>query len=383
MCSKLTRQGFVTRGLTQRSPFTPEGTPFCNPLPRPAPRVPVSSSFLMEMLHAIYFSIHQLNSDEVVTDFCTEFNGLSSAGIQALEDIHSRASQELYFDVLLVSNAVKNSLRSNPSGQPSDGPMGLNVSLSQSLSSHSVSKTAITNASFRTKKLPDDIPIQSPKEEGSSSGSQQLTAITEEQDDFEKGSAKGKDKNSSENGSASIASRLPVLQLRKDKSKSKKEKDVANDVNNDPKVKDQEGSLKSNLKNWTPDAGSSKEKAIARNGSEASLTSNNTDHLSINTLNAANPMNSNKDDASVSVSLSEKKNHIDNIPEEESLFMMDSALANNTVSADSEGWDMECYNGDATKSESGETKLLLQPASHKREIEASNSGNSVNYQTVV
>ncbi|XP_076327192.1 hyccin-like isoform X2 [Tachypleus tridentatus] len=368
MCSKLVRQGFVTRGLTHRSPFTPEGTPFCNHLPRPAPRVPVSSSFLMEMLYAIYFSM---------------FNGVSSAGIQALEDIHSRASQELFFDVLLVSNAVKNSLKTNPSGQPSDGPMGLNVSLSQSFSSHSVTKTVVTNASFRTKKLPDDIPIQSPKEEGSSNGSQQLTAITEEQDDCEKGSAKGKDKSSSENGNASGTSKLPVLQLRKDKSKFKKEKDVANDANNDSKVKDQEVSLKSNLKNWTQGAGSSKEKSIARNGSEASLTSNNTDQFSISTLNAANAMNSSKADASVSVSLSEKKNHIDSIPEEGSFFMMDPTLANNKVLAASEVWDLECYGGDATKHDSGETKLLLLPASHKREIEANNGGNDMNYQTIV
>jgi hypothetical protein len=40
-------------------------------------------------------------------------------------------------------------------GQPSDGPMGISVALSPAVTTvTTVSKSMITNASFRTKKLP-------------------------------------------------------------------------------------------------------------------------------------------------------------------------------------------------------------------------------------
>lgn len=39
-------------------------------------------------------------------------------------------------------------------GQPSDGPMGISVALTPSTHTVTVSKSMITNASFRTKKLP-------------------------------------------------------------------------------------------------------------------------------------------------------------------------------------------------------------------------------------
>ncbi|KAK7083708.1 hypothetical protein SK128_005613 [Halocaridina rubra] len=83
------------------------------------------------------------------------FNEFASLGIQALEDIHIRAQYELYGDVLLMTNAIKNSLKVNPSGQPSDGPMGISVALTPSTTAAPLSKTFITNASFRTKKLPE------------------------------------------------------------------------------------------------------------------------------------------------------------------------------------------------------------------------------------
>ena len=40
------------------------------------------------------------------------------------------------------------------SGQPCDGPMGISVALSPATTTVTVSKSMITNASFRTKKLP-------------------------------------------------------------------------------------------------------------------------------------------------------------------------------------------------------------------------------------
>ncbi|KAG0729807.1 hypothetical protein GWK47_029592 [Chionoecetes opilio] len=86
------------------------------------------------------------------------FNEFASLGIQALEDIHMRAQYELFGDVLLMTNGIKNSLKVNPSGQPSDGPMGISVALTPSTTTNTpLSKTFITNASFRTKKLPDDL----------------------------------------------------------------------------------------------------------------------------------------------------------------------------------------------------------------------------------
>lgn len=39
-------------------------------------------------------------------------------------------------------------------GQPSDGPMGISVALTPTTHTVTVSKSMITNASFRTKKLP-------------------------------------------------------------------------------------------------------------------------------------------------------------------------------------------------------------------------------------
>jgi Hyccin len=41
-------------------------------------------------------------------------------------------------------------------GQPSDGPMGISVALTPATTVVTVSKSMITNASFRTKKLPGE-----------------------------------------------------------------------------------------------------------------------------------------------------------------------------------------------------------------------------------
>ena len=47
------------------------------------------------------------------------FNEFASLGIQALEDIHMRAQYELFGDVLLMTNGIKNSLKVNPSYESS------------------------------------------------------------------------------------------------------------------------------------------------------------------------------------------------------------------------------------------------------------------------
>ncbi|XP_071451978.1 hyccin 2 [Hetaerina americana] len=141
IASRLVTQGFGGNSGT-RSQQHPQ-THTC------LPRIPTSPKLLLEMLHYVYFSM---------------FNGQSHVAMQALEDIHQRACYECYADVILVTSAIRNSLKVNPSGQPSDGPMGISVALSPATPvsvATTVSKSMITNASFRTKKLPDDIPIQS------------------------------------------------------------------------------------------------------------------------------------------------------------------------------------------------------------------------------
>lgn len=128
---------------------------------KPVPRIAVSSQFLVELAHANYFAM---------------FNEFASAAIEAVNDLHSRACYEMLPEVILVTNAIRNSLHANPSGQPSDGPMGISVALTPATTTVTVSKSMITNASFRTKKLPDDIPIQGPTKEENG----QLSSINEE-----------------------------------------------------------------------------------------------------------------------------------------------------------------------------------------------------------
>lgn len=109
-------------------------------------RIPVSSSLLIEMLSGVYF---------------TMFNGQSKLAVKAVEDIHHRATYELYADVLLVTNAIRNCLKYSPSGQP-ETAMGIGIALSPAPSTTAnISKSAITNASFRATKLPDDITVPS------------------------------------------------------------------------------------------------------------------------------------------------------------------------------------------------------------------------------
>uniref|UniRef100_A0A182QAS9 Uncharacterized protein n=1 Tax=Anopheles farauti TaxID=69004 RepID=A0A182QAS9_9DIPT len=112
---------------------------------RPPPRIAVNAQFLVELAHANYFAM---------------FNEFASAAIEAVTDLHSRACYEMLPEVILVTNAIRNSLHANPSGQPSDGPMGISVALTPATTTVTVSKSMITNASFRTKKLPDDLEVE-------------------------------------------------------------------------------------------------------------------------------------------------------------------------------------------------------------------------------
>ncbi|XP_053690071.1 hyccin isoform X1 [Sabethes cyaneus] len=177
--SQLVNQGFSKPGHVQRAsygndPTSPQqanatsspGSQLQNSITlsssvsRPLPRIAVNSQFLVELAHANYFAM---------------FNEFASAAIEAVNDLHNRACYEMLPEVILVTNAIRNSLHANPSGQPCDGPMGISVALTPATTTVTVSKSMITNASFRTKKLPDDIPIQGLKEENG-----QLSSINEE-----------------------------------------------------------------------------------------------------------------------------------------------------------------------------------------------------------
>lgn len=91
-------QGFHKPGHHQRSSYGSSESSF---VPRLLPRIPVSSQFLLELLHAVYFAM---------------FNDFNYIATQALEDIYGRACYEGYADVVLVTSAIRNSLQVNPSG---------------------------------------------------------------------------------------------------------------------------------------------------------------------------------------------------------------------------------------------------------------------------
>lgn len=112
--SKLAAQGFTKYGHSYRSSYgndpinTSTSMTSSSSTSAPTninkvttPRIALSQQLLLEILNAIYFAM---------------FNEFASAAIQAVEDIHNRACYELLTDVILVTNAIKNSLQANPSG---------------------------------------------------------------------------------------------------------------------------------------------------------------------------------------------------------------------------------------------------------------------------
>lgn len=113
--SKLTTQGFNLTS-SQRA--------------QPPVRIILSSKLLIEMVHTIYFSV---------------YNGAPTLAEQVLEEALNRANYQLWADAMLVCNAVRNYLKSSE--------------LPLQVEANTFKKSIITNASFRTKKLPEDIPI--------------------------------------------------------------------------------------------------------------------------------------------------------------------------------------------------------------------------------
>ncbi|XP_077271853.1 PI4KA lipid kinase complex subunit hyccin isoform X1 [Temnothorax americanus] len=192
VATKLVTQGFMKPGHHQRSSYGSESS-F---VPRLLPRIPVSSQFLLEFLHAVYFAM---------------YNECWYVGNQAIEDIHNRACYEAYPNVMLVTNAIRNSASSGAPGQPNDGPIGISVALSPATTTTpTVSKSMITNASFRTKKLPDDIPIQVVKDETTGEGKGNLVSIMEEPESTEPNRI-GSMRQSKDQKTASKITNFPVL----------------------------------------------------------------------------------------------------------------------------------------------------------------------------
>lgn len=100
VASQLANQGFTKLGHAHRSSYGND--PNSAIVPKPLPRIPMSSQFLLELLHAVYFAM---------------FNEFGSIAIQTVDDIHNRACYELFPEVILVTNAIRNSLHANPSGR--------------------------------------------------------------------------------------------------------------------------------------------------------------------------------------------------------------------------------------------------------------------------
>lgn len=225
---KLVTQGFTKQGHHQRSSYGSESS-F---VPRLLPRIPVSTQFLLEFLHAVYFSM---------------YNDCWYVASQAVEDIHNRACYEMYSDVMLVTNAIRNSSNSGPSGQPSDGSIGICAALSSVTTTPTISKSMITNASFRTKKLPDDIPIQIVKEDTGGEGKGNLVSITEEQELMEPNRAgsmrQGKDQKTS-----SKITNFPVLGKKPKEKEGKIAKNPHNIISEKEKKLGSQNTSKENIK---------------------------------------------------------------------------------------------------------------------------------------
>ncbi|XP_055379682.1 hyccin isoform X1 [Condylostylus longicornis] len=231
VASQIVNQGFAKSGHVYRTSYGSDPSNVTSPSalsPKASPRIALSSPFLIELVHSIYFAM---------------FNDFGTIAIQTLEDIHHRACYEMFADSILVTNAVRHSLHANPSGQPNDGPMGLSVALTPATTTVVVSKSMITNASFRTKKLPDDIPIQI--EQQNASGSVPLTSISEEDggDKNQIGTRNIGIRSSKEGGVGGIKAQAQKALIAGFKKVKDKDKDKEKDKDKD-KEKDKDSNVK-------------------------------------------------------------------------------------------------------------------------------------------
>ncbi|XP_032792324.1 hyccin isoform X1 [Daphnia magna] len=131
-----------------------------------SPRIPLSSNLLVEMLHLIYSltplpitndTYIRLHSPSPTPLASMEDEDLANAARQTLEAVQRRVEMELMAAPILVSAAMADSSHLSIKGEHSSPQ--LMSSGANGGSARAMWKSMITNASFRTKKLPDDITI--------------------------------------------------------------------------------------------------------------------------------------------------------------------------------------------------------------------------------
>lgn len=83
-CFRIVTQGFTKKSCNSRNAV------------KAIPRIPVSPSFLLEMVEGAYFAM---------------FNEFYTFALAAVKDVDTRAQYELFPDVMLVTSAVINSLK--------------------------------------------------------------------------------------------------------------------------------------------------------------------------------------------------------------------------------------------------------------------------------
>ena len=146
MCIQLMEMGFNENTTSADSEIQLNTTDFCSLTVHDVSqelRVRLSSQFIVELLTGIYFAI---------------FNGQTQLATQALEAVEKRSMYELWADVLLVNNAIKNSIKYNSLGCMNNKQMLISTTLLHT-PNHFYSKEVITNATFKATKLPDDIEV--------------------------------------------------------------------------------------------------------------------------------------------------------------------------------------------------------------------------------
>ncbi|MFH4980143.1 hypothetical protein AB6A40_006852, partial [Gnathostoma spinigerum] len=107
------------------------------------PRIRLSSQFLLESMNGVYFAL---------------FNGAADLAVRAIDSVHHRAIYELYSDVLLVTNSVRNSLLES-SYLKSEEMQTMRRAQLNLIDKRHVNENMVTNASLKVHKMPEDITI--------------------------------------------------------------------------------------------------------------------------------------------------------------------------------------------------------------------------------
>nr|CAG4638305.1 EOG090X02H3 [Cyclestheria hislopi] len=114
---------------------------------------------------------------------------LATRALQTQEAVHRRAEVELLPAALLVTDASKDTSKSSIKGVSSTSQL---VTSTGSNNARAMWKSMITNASFRTKKLPDDITVtqEAETEVGSASAPTSLVPLSSISEEADEPSAK-------------------------------------------------------------------------------------------------------------------------------------------------------------------------------------------------